>query len=134
MKILKPRKLRFLLREVKRLLKNVWLLKRSSNKHLQCCTNSVYYSARFVFCMLPSHCMLLLHLRFKYNELIFKEITNHSYKCMVIIISQLEKKIVLFESLLDYNVYHTTDIENFGTYVLIKYRLNDLNQYSYKLY
>lgn len=53
---------------------------------------------------------------------------------MVIIISQLEKKIVLFESLLDYNVYHTTDIENFGTYVLIKYRLNDLNQYSYKLY
>ena len=46
----------------------------------------------------------------------------------------VRKKIVSFESLLDYNVYQTTDIENFGTYVLVKYRLNDLNQYSYKLY
>ena len=56
-------------------------------------------------------------MHFKFNELRFKGIANRSYKCMVIIIPQLEKKCVSYVSLLDYNVYHTRDIKNFGTTV-----------------
>ena len=65
-------------------------------------------------------CMLFLYLRFKFNEVRFKGIngtTNHSCKCMVVIISQLEKN-ASFKSYLDYTVYHSRDIE-------VKYRLND---------
>ena len=40
--------------------------------------------------------------------------------------SLIRKKYVSYGSLLDCNVYHTRDIENFGTYVSVKYQLNDL--------
>ena len=39
--------------------------------------------------------------------------------------SSVIKKYVSYKSPLDYNVYHTTGIENFGTYVSVKYQLND---------
>ena len=55
--------------------------------------------------------------------MICKGITNHSYKSMVIIIPQLEKKYVSYETLLDSNVFHIRDIENFGTYMSVKYQL-----------
>ena len=87
----KPRKIWFLLCEGKRLLESFWLPKRSPNKYLCCCTNSVCYSARYVFCMPCIHCMLFLYLHFKFKELKYKGIINHSYKCMIIIIPQLEK-------------------------------------------
>ena len=38
--------------------------------------------------------MLFLYLHFKFNELRFKALTNHSYKCMVIIIPKLEKNML----------------------------------------
>ena len=40
--------------------------------------------------------------------------------------SSFRKRYVSYENLLDYNVYHIKDIENFGSYVLLKYQLNDL--------
>ena len=55
--------------------------------------------------------------------MICKGITNHSYKSMVIIIPQLEKKYVSYKTLLDSNVFHIRDIENFGTYMSVKYQL-----------
>ena len=93
MKILKPRKIWFMLQEGKKLLEKFWLRKRNPKKHLHCCTNSVCYSVRYVFCMLCIHCVLFLYLHFKFNKLRFKGITNHSYKCMVIIMPQSENNI-----------------------------------------
>ena len=63
--------------------------------------------------------MLFLYLHFKFNELRFKGITNHSYKCMVIIIPQLQKIMFMY-------VYHTRNIKTFGTYLSVKYKLNGL--------
>ena len=37
-----------------------------------------------------------------------------------------KRKYVSYVSLLDYNIYHTRDIEYFGTYVSVKYQLTDL--------
>ena len=57
--------------------------------------------------------MLILYLRFKFNELRFKGIngiTNYSCKCMVVIISQLEKN-ASFKSYLDYTAYHSRDTD-----------------------
>ena len=43
--------------------------------------------------------------------------------------SSIRKKYVAYESLWDYHVYHTRDIENLGIYVLVKYHLHDLIQH-----
>ena len=40
--------------------------------------------------------------------------------------SSITEKYVSYKSLLDYNVYQTRDTEKFGTYMLVKYQLNDL--------
>ena len=93
MKILKPRKIWFMLQEGKKLLEKFWLGKRNPKKHLHCWTNSLWYSVRYVFCMLCIHCMLFLYLHFKFNKPRFKGITNHSYKSMVIIMPQSENNI-----------------------------------------
>ena len=40
--------------------------------------------------------------------------------------SLITEKYVSYKSLLDNNVYQTIDTEKFGTYMLVKYQLNDL--------
>ena len=40
--------------------------------------------------------------------------------------ASIRKQYLSYDSLLDYHVYHTRDIEKFANYVSVKYHLNDL--------